>query len=165
MTSERPPAGGDIDGVVADVRHRLAYLERRPKDWDGFFAAARHDGAHDEGLALVRRLAQDHDVVFLTGRPQRLRRDTLAWLVRHDLGGHRLVMRPASDRRPAAVVKLEQLRQLAQGRHVAVVVDDDPVVLQACRDAGYVTLHADWEERPTQDDQALRSAQEVEGRT
>ena len=165
MAAKRPLAVVDIDGVVADVRHRLGFLARRPKDWDGFFAAARHDPPHDEGVALVRHLVEDHDVVFLTGRPERLRRDTLAWLARHDLGGHGLVMRPSSDRRPAAVVKLGQLRELAQGREIALVIDDDPVVVQAYRDAGYPTLLADWEDRRAEDDQALRAAQEVEGKT
>jgi hypothetical protein len=37
---DRPLAVFDLDGVLADVRHRLHFLDRRPKDWDGFFAAA-----------------------------------------------------------------------------------------------------------------------------
>src|SRR5262245_49979 len=33
----------DIDGVVADAGHRLHLVERRPRDWDAFFAAAADD--------------------------------------------------------------------------------------------------------------------------
>ena len=33
----------DIDGVVADVRHRLHHVADRPKDWRSFFAAAADD--------------------------------------------------------------------------------------------------------------------------
>lgn len=76
MTAEpiEPPLGiVDIDGVVADVRHRLSHLEQRPKDWDRFFAAAAHDPVHPEGLAVVERLLVDDEVVFVTGRPARLR--------------------------------------------------------------------------------------------
>ena len=40
MTDGRPLAIVDIDGVVADVRHRLHHLDRRPKNWSAFFAAA-----------------------------------------------------------------------------------------------------------------------------
>jgi len=29
-----------IDGVLADVHHRLHHIARRPKDWPAFFAAA-----------------------------------------------------------------------------------------------------------------------------
>jgi phosphoglycolate phosphatase-like HAD superfamily hydrolase len=162
---ERPLAVIDLDGVVADVRHRLRHVERRPKDWDAFFAAAVDDPPHEEGLAIVRRLAQDHEVVFLTGRPSRTRRATEAWLERHGIGGHRLVMRPRDDRRPAAQVKVRMLRELASGRQVAVVVDDDVDVVAAMRKAGYPTLHATWESRSADGDRALRTAQEAEGRT
>lgn len=162
---ERPLAVVDIDGVVADVRHRLRYVERNPKDWDAFFAAAEHDQPHPEGVAVVQRLAQDHDVVFLTGRPERLRAGTRAWLRRHGLDGHRLMMRPEGDRRPAAQVKVRILTGLARERQVAIVVDDDPVVIATVKDAGFATFHADWEARSTDADQALLDAQEAEGRT
>ena len=96
----RPLAVIDLDGVIADVRYRLHHLEAKPKDWDAFFAAARNDEAHPEGLVIVDTLSKDHEIVFLTGRPEHLREETIAWLDRHDLGGHRLVMRPRGDRRP-----------------------------------------------------------------
>ena len=162
---ERPLAVVDIDGVVADVRHRLRHIERRPKDWGAFFAAAVDDPPHLEGVNLVHRLAKDHEVVFLTGRPSRLRADTAAWLEQHGLGGHRLVMRPEGDRRPAALVKLRQLRDAAGPRPIGVVVDDDPVVVAAMKDAGYLVLHADWETRSDEDETTLIAAQEVEGET
>lgn len=163
--TERSLAIVDIDGVVADVRHRLHHVEGRRKDWDAFFAAAVHDEPHPEGLAVVRRLEEGHDVVFLTGRPAHLRDETLEWLERHGIGGHPLHMRPAGDRRPNRQVKLEQLRDLARGRTVAVVVDDDPAVVTAMAAAGYPTLQADWEARSGEDERALRTAQEVEGRS
>jgi hypothetical protein len=162
---ERPLAIVDIDGVVADVRHRLRHVTRHPKDWDAFFAAAEQDPPHDEGVAVVHRLARGHEVVFLTGRPERLRDDTSRWLRRHGLDGHRLLMRPEGDRSPAALVKRRLLDDLARGREVAVVIDDDPVVVATMAEAGYATLHADWESRPDDDERALRTAQEVEGTT
>jgi hypothetical protein len=151
----------DIDGVVADVTHRLHHLEGRRKDWDAFFAAAVDDPPHEEGLAIVARLAEDHEVVYLTGRPERCRPDTEWWLERHGIGGHRLHMRPQGTRRPAAEVKRELLDELARGRDVAVVVDDDPVVIAAMKAAGRPTFHATWAERS----QTLHRAQEVEGRS
>jgi len=163
--TERPLAFVDIDGVLADVRHRLHFIERRPRDWDGFFAAAVDDPAHPEGIALVETLQADHEIVFLTGRPHRLAADTERWLAQHGVGGHRLVMRPERDRRPAASVKLELLRRLARGRQVAVVIDDDADVIRTMRNAGYPTFHAAWEQRGDADEQALNVAQEKLGRT
>ena len=165
MSPHLPLAIVDIDGVVADVRPRLHHVRRRPKDWEAFFAAASADPSHHEGIALVEALASDHEIVFLTGRPERLRDDTVAWLERHGLGHHRLAMRPEGDRRPAATVKVELLAGLARGRTVGVVVDDDPVVVAALDAAGYRTIPADWEARSVEAQATLLDAQEVEGRT
>jgi hypothetical protein len=165
MDESLPLAIVDIDGVVADVRHRLHYLQSRPKNWDGFFAAAPSDSAHPEGVQLVTSLAVDHEVVFLTGRPERLRPQTVEWLEAHGVGGHRLVMRRDGDHRPAAQVKRDLLLALAGGRTVGVVVDDDEIVLAAIADAGYPTLAARWEQRLPEDSRALLNAQEVDGET
>ena len=164
-SAERLVAAVDIDGVVADVRHRLHHLERRPKNWDAFFAEAVRDTVHPEGVQVVRHLELEHDVVFLTGRPSHLRRDTERWLAAHGLDGHQLLMRPAHDRRPAAVVKVETLLRLFGTERVTIVVDDDPQVLRAMARAGFATFPADWESRSADEEGALRSAQERDGRT
>ena len=162
MTDLPPLAVVDIDGVLADVRHRLKYVESRPKDWDRFFDSAIDDEPLAEGLATVRRLVEaGHEVVFLTGRPLRCRADTETWLRRHGLGTHRLLMRREGDRRPARLVKRDELRRLARGREVAVVVDDDPEVCAALNADGWPVMVADWMSRP----EALHVAQEKEGRT
>ncbi len=165
MSAERPLAIVDIDGVVADVRHRLHHIERRPKDWDAFFAAAPDDPPHTEGVAVVQRLAEDHDIVFLTGRPGWLRAATEAWLEANGIGGHQVVMRPRNDRRPAARVKLELVRKLSAGRQLDVIVDDDEAVVSALQDAGYPVYTADWERRSAAEEATLLEAQEVSGET
>jgi len=157
----RPLAVVDIDGVVADVRHRLHHLELRPKNWTAFFAAAPLDPPLPQGIARVHELLLDHRVVYLTGRPERCRRDTLAWLDAQGIGGHPIFMRRDGDHRPARQTKLGHLDRLAARAPVAIVVDDDPDVCAALRAAGYAVQHADWMTRPA----ALHVAQEVEGRT
>ena len=165
MSVARPIAAVDLDGVVADVRHRLRHLERRPKDWKAFFRAADSDDAHEEGLAIVAKLAEDHDIVFLTGRPAHLEGATRAWLERNGLGDHDLVMRPEGDRRPAAQIKPGLLRRYAGTREVGMVVDDDPDVIAALRAAGFPTFLATWERRSIDEQAALHEAQEGDGAT
>lgn len=155
----------DIDGVVADVRHRLHHVRRRPKDWDAFFAAAPADPLLEEGARLVHRLAGDHEVVWLTGRPVSCRQDTLRWLQQVGLPEGRLFMRRRGDFRPARVTKLERLRELAAQRPVAVLVDDDEQVVAAARAAGFPVHVADWMDRPESVDSTLLQAQEQEGRS
>lgn len=159
--SARPLAVVDIDGVVADVRHRLRFVQRKPKDWDAFFAAASEDPPLADGISRVTALAGEHDIVFLTGRPERCRRQTEAWLTAAGIGGWPVVMRRNDDRRPARQTKLHEVRALAANAQVAIVLDDDPDVCASLTGAGYVVERADWMTRPD----ALHAAQEKEGRT
>ena len=69
----RPLAVFDIDGVLADVRHRLHFVESHPKRWSAFFGAADEDQLLAEGAALLRSLADSLEVRYLTGRPERMR--------------------------------------------------------------------------------------------
>ncbi|WP_461021497.1 phosphatase domain-containing protein [Thalassiella azotivora] len=156
----------DLDGVVADTRHRMHHLDRRPRDWDGFFAAAPADPPHPEGVAVARAAVQEgRVVVYLSGRPERTRADTLDWLRRHDLPAGEVLLRPDGDRRPARVVKLAELRRLRRRYVLDVLVDDDPEVVATVRTArppvvAEVVL-ATWQPR----DSRLHRAQERDGRT
>ena len=164
--SDAPLAIVDIDGVVADVRHRLHHIEGRRKSWQGFFDAAGDDGLHEEGRAIVERLREDHEVIYLTGRPRWLQSVTDAWLEEHGLGGHRLVMRPDDDRRPAAQLKVDVLRRLAAGRTVGIVVDDDARVIR--RNGRRRLPHVPRRlgaAAPSTSSARLAEAQEEEGRT
>lgn len=158
---ERLVAAVDIDGVLADVRHRLRHVRSRPKDWGAFFAAAPRDPVLEQGRATVVRLAEVFEIVYLSGRPEVCRTDTERWLDDHGLPAGRLLLRPHGDHSPARLLKVAALDELARKRRVAVLVDDDPLVLEAARAAGYDVLPADW--MPRQEE--LIEAQEVEGET
>lgn len=156
-----PLAVFDIDGVLADVTHRLHHLEGRAKDWKAFFAAAPLDPPLEQGVDLVREAARDCEVAYLTGRPEMCRFDTLRWLKEQGLPHGSLTMRAGRDRRPARLAKPQLLARLAHERVVAVVVDDDLEVCDAYEAAGWPVLRATWASRTT----LLQQAQEEEGRT
>lgn len=145
----------DIDGVLADVRHRLHYLAMRPKNWEGFFAAAKHDELLEVGAEFATRVAATHEIVYLTGRPERIRAATQTWLDDHQLPAGRLVMRADGDRRGSAVVKLHELRRLRRESTVELLVDDDPSVIDAARAAGFAVQLANWMPRPPDPEQPL----------
>ncbi|TCC49796.1 hypothetical protein E0H75_15860 [Kribbella capetownensis] len=161
---QRPYAVLDIDATLSDTSERIHFLAKRPKDWDSFFAHAKEDAVLDEGLAVATTLAADHEIVYLTGRPERLRRDTLKWLKDNGFPDGKVYMRGNTDRRPSVLMKLGRLERLAEDRPVAVLVDDDAKVCAAAEKAGYTVMRADWgldaETQPT-----LFDAQESEGRT
>ena len=157
----RPLAVFDIDGVLADVRHRLHHLQSRPQRWNAFFLAADRDPLLEEGAARLRAAQAEHDVVYLTGRPERNRALTRTWLA-----GARPAHRPAAHapgrRLPAGALGQAQHAAPA-GPHpdVASVLDDDPAVVAVlCADGWPVEL-ATWLPHSS----TLQSAQEQQGRT
>ena len=158
---ESPIAVIDIDGVVADVRHRLHFVERKPKNWEAFFAGAADDPPLAEGIDRVRALLPDHRVVFLTGRPEKLRRVTERWLESHGIGGHPIVMRRGRDFRPARQTKSDELARIARDGRVALVLDDDPEVIAHLKAEGWPAELAAWVPHA----KTLRDAQERDGRT
>lgn len=151
----------DLDGTLTDVRHRLHHLQRRPQAWDAFFAAAQHDPPLGTGVALALESAVDCEVVYVTGRPERCRQDTVDWLAEQGLPRGELAMRRPDDRRPARIAKVALLRRLARGRVVAVVVDDDEQVCDAYEAQGWPVLRAGWQSTAP----VLQRAQEQQGRT
>ncbi|MFF4249615.1 hypothetical protein ACFY1L_00180 [Streptomyces sp. NPDC001663] len=160
-SSKRPLAVFDLDNTLADTAHRQRFLERAPRDWDGFFAAAPDDPPIPEGIALVLKSAEECEVVYLTGRPERCRPDTLDWLAAQGLPEGRVFMRRNDDRRPARRTKLEILRRLDRTRDIRVFVDDDELVCEDAERAGFTVVRARW----TAPSAELKVAQEREGRT
>lgn len=162
VPADRPIGIVDLDGVLADVRHRLRHIEGERKNWEAFFAGIPDDPPLPEGFAVVERLRGDgHEIVIVTGRPERTRADTLRWLARHGLPHVRVIMRRDGDRRPARQVKRALVRRLGTDRTVAVIVDDDPAVCDTLEADGWPVYRADWMDRSA----PLHRAQERDGTT
>ncbi len=151
----------DLDNTLSGTDHRQHFLQRRPRDWDAFFAAAPHDPPLARGVALCQEAAEECEVVYLTGRPERCRRDTVAWLAAQGLPEGRIHMRRGSDFRPARHTKLEVLRRLGRDREIRMLVDDDELVCDAAEAAGFAVVRARWAAASEE----LRDAQGKGGRT
>lgn len=137
----------DLDGTLADCRHRLHHVTQHPKDWDAFFAGISADEPHDainELLGCVHNSWVDGGLVrpiFCSGRPETYREVTQAWIFEHCGIEAPLYMRPAGDQRQDAVVKLELLAKIkADGFNPILAIDDRPQVIEAWRSAGIPVL-------------------------
>jgi hypothetical protein len=115
----------------------------------------------EEGAQRLRDALVDHDVIYLTGRPERTRRLTERWLARHDLPTGPLLMRADDDDRPARYLKRAELRRLSGTRQVVSVLDDDPTVVAVLTADGWPVELATWLPHSS----TLRRAQEDRGRT
>ena len=156
----------DVDGVLADVRHRLRFVEQSPKNWASFFAAMDDDGPLADGITMAQAHAMAGDsIVYLTGRNESYRALTLAWMRRHNLPEGRLVMRRDDDRRPARLFKPQALATIARRGRVVTVVDDDESVVTVLRRDGWPVHHATWMLADTAQQESLFDVQEIEGRS
>jgi hypothetical protein len=160
----------DLDGVLADVSHRRHFIEGR-RNWPAFFAAAGDDAPLAAGIELARA-ARDRglQLVYLSGRPERLRAVTLDWCREHDIPEGQLLLRPERDRSPATDLKLRLLRHLTRTRRVVFFVDDDTAVVDAVRRAEPTLVHgecvvADWQPGGARARRVMRRAQQDAGAT
>jgi phosphoglycolate phosphatase-like HAD superfamily hydrolase len=118
----------DIDGTIADVRHRLHHIKVGPKkNWKAFFEAMDHDTPIPEIIKQVHELEKEHDIIVVTGRPEHYRARTEKWLADNGIRYLKLFMRPDGDHRPDYTVKEEVLRDYPKGRIVLALDDRRPV--------------------------------------
>jgi phosphoglycolate phosphatase-like HAD superfamily hydrolase len=117
----------DIDGVLSDAAGRQHFIERGRRDWDAFFEACGEDPLIEELARLLDLLDPALGVVLLTGRPVRVRPQTLAWLSRYSLRYDVLVMRDAGDHANVASFKRRSVEALrAYGFDLRLAFEDDP---------------------------------------
>ena len=103
----------DLDGTLADDRHRRKYLIRRPKAYNRYHAESRADTIVTPVARLLRAYeAVGYRIAIWTGRPECYRDPTEEWLGKHDIPYHALRMRADGDYRDVNDVKDEWLRAL-----------------------------------------------------
>lgn len=124
----------DIDGVIADDRHRVKYALIR--QWATYFRPelVEADKVWPQGRDLCQRLLRrGWQVGYLTGRREDLRATTTAWLETHGFPLDRApLMRGFSESMPLANLKTKRLRELIEqgGYRKVVLFDDDPEVIR-----------------------------------
>lgn len=85
----------DIDGTLADSRHRLQYLEQQPKQWDKFFSESIKDKYIPAVYNEYKKYKKaGHKIIILTGRPETQRALTEEWLHKKDIQYNELYMCP-----------------------------------------------------------------------
>lgn len=129
----------DIDGTIANLSHRLHYIERDPKDWDGFFKACTDDAPHNDITRLLRYMTEEHQIFLFSGRSDMVRDATQAWLKNHNVPYDILRMRRAGDHRPDHEVKADMIGDLTPD-DVWLWLDDRDQVVQMARARGFRVL-------------------------
>lgn len=136
----------DIDGTLADATHRLHFLyddvpnliEKKSKDWKGFFAGLGADGFRSEVWNQV--VKEGADVILVSARPEEYRYPTMSWLADQGIlhGQHykTLIMRKSGDSRDDDIIKREIAERFFAGHTIRKVFDDRPRVIRMWRELG-----------------------------
>ncbi len=121
----------DIDGVLADTRHRDEHAIHRR--WGDYFSLMHLDGVWRQGVELVENIGVlDFAFAYLTGRREDTRAVTRRWLRDRGFPAATLLMRAVDDRRPLAELKASIVREVAGYYPDGVrLFDDDPYVIDA----------------------------------
>jgi hypothetical protein len=136
----------DLDGTISDATHRLHLIQNRPKKWDEFFEKCIDDAPHKDVISLVNSLALFLDVmpIYVSGRSDVVRSQTLTWMARHGVYAGTLHMRKAGDCRPDDTVKEEILDKMSlTPDDVWFVLDDRDRVVKMWRRRGFRVLQVD----------------------
>ncbi len=114
----------DLDGTMADIDHRLFTIEGVKQDWDSFYALCHEDEPIHEIIQVCQAMhAAGHWIEVWSGRMERCRVKTIAWLEAYGVPYCTLQLRPDGDERPDTELKEEWL--LAERHGPPALVFDD----------------------------------------
>lgn len=138
----------DIDGTVADLSHRIHFIEGEKKDWDAFYSHVGGDSPIKNVLDVVNALSLSGcQLVFVTGRPDKCYTETVNWLECYLPSYTTMICRPMyffrknGDFRPDTVVKKEiyenKLKAVGITPENTVVFEDRSGVVYMWRTLGF----------------------------
>jgi predicted kinase len=133
----------DLDGTLCEIGHRLHFVQDGARDWDAFFDAIPFDDLCDPIAEILTGFFEqgEHKILLVSGRPEKCRQMTIAWLEKHDVPYDELYMRPDNDSRPDHVVKAQILDGLMRdGYEPFLVIDDRQSVVDMWREKGLTCL-------------------------
>lgn len=133
----------DIDGTIADETHRNHLAVN--KDWDTYFSLIPQDKPLYENWSKVTLSCSKTNSrkIFLTGRPERTRKDTEDWLNLHYRLGHEeeliVIMRPDNNRKPAHEFKRSVMEKVFKPHNtpVKMVFEDNQQNVDMFLSLGY----------------------------
>jgi len=146
----------DIDGTLANCDHRRHLVEKfkpdgtknKHRDYEQFHDLCHMDTVHEGVRTMLVAMidATYHDIVFVTGRPERTRDATFSWLMQHVFcqvehdRDFDLYMRPDGDTRADYIVKQEILDTKLVKEEILFCVDDRQQVVDMWRRNGLVCM-------------------------
>jgi phosphoglycolate phosphatase-like HAD superfamily hydrolase len=128
----------DLDGTLANLEHRRHHVIKPNRRWNQFFDECGKDAPISDVISIYNILAQhEYSMLVVSGRSDRVRVQTRAWLAANNLGTADLFMRRDGDYRADDIIKREIYETLIlPSYNVIGVFDDRDRVVRMWRDLG-----------------------------
>lgn len=146
----------DIDGSIADWKARRNYVGKSPgrtnqQAYEDYIYRLTDESkiAQDTPIlgmqSILRALStkEELEIVYLTGRSEKLRKVTQRWLLLHRFPEAKLLMRNNDDWRNAVEYKKAVVNDLLSGK-IAVAIEDEPEVVQMMVEHGITVLQVHY---------------------
>lgn len=134
----------DLDGTLSNIEHREHYVRGNKKNWKRFFEGIPEDELAEVVGDIVKHYSKTHKIVFVSGRPDYTRQDTVEWLKKKvpEIKTYELFMRRSDDRRPDNIVKDEIYEKEIKPNYGEpfFVLDDRDKVVKMWRSKGLICL-------------------------
>ena len=127
----------DIDGTLANINHRLHYIQSEEKNWNAFFDSMVDDKPIKPMIEVLKAMHKSgFKVLFCTGRPGSHAKETIEWVNRTtgiEFDGSSFYFRPTGDHSPDDKIKEGMLREIQQKYEVLTVFEDRKRVVDMWR--------------------------------
>ena len=124
----------DLDGCLADHSKRLVEVHQS-RDWERYHESLENDPCNKQLAHLCRAifLLNAVRVYIATGRPEKYRARTDAWLKKHDIPHHSLFMHPGTPQLLNSDFKQQVLKVVSAYYQIWFAVEDQPSVVAMWR--------------------------------
>lgn len=133
----------DIDGTISNAKERAEiFLQGKSPDWDSFYDACDQDDPVEPIIGLVKKLSDHYNIVFATGRHDKVREKTRMWIERYTgLWMAPILMRKTGDVRHDTEVKPEMLQEVGiTVLNTAFIIEDRSSMVKHWRELGFTCL-------------------------
>lgn len=108
----------DIDGTIAHVDGKRDIFD---------YSKVIDDSIDIHTSVLLDSVRKTNEIIFVTGREESCRKETVQWLDKWGLGEYPLYMRPLEDRRKDTILKKEIFENIIEPKYNVIGVFEDRV--------------------------------------
>lgn len=135
----------DVDHVISDAfwRDDMIKRSRDSGDWSEYHSRGKEDQPIADVVKLINTLWYTNTVESgmielwaITARPEKYRKQTMDWFVKHKVKIDTLLMRPEDVFKPAPQIKIDLCKEHKILDQVLCIFDDREDVVSAFRELG-----------------------------